>query len=301
MPVQCDDIEMNQPRNGRNRSVVDDRRARGFTLVEWLVTMAILSVLLTAGSFAFHTAQNSGVLTQAKNALLTYATVARNYAVANHIETMLVVNPFNGRFEIWHLNPPADGGVWDPTSGGDAVSPLLADGYAYTPVLDASAALPLGSNGRPLAAVHPIDFTVRFGVGGTDQELDNLTWTAFCFDENGKLVIRTRRIATRTFRFRNGNLRPPADRNRLDDETPDLGLLTAPGILVDIQDTAITSTRGFVISQWSKMKAVVGTNPTAINLVTNWLIETAPGRPYANFADRVVLDRFSGRELAGDP
>lgn len=267
--------------------------------------MAILTVLLSAGSFAFHSAQNSSVLAQARNALLTYASVARNYAVANHIETMLVVNPFNGRFEIWHLNPPVDGGIWDPSSGGDAATPLLADGYAFAPVLDASAALPLGSNGRPLAVVNPIDFndpTYRPVAAGTDQELDNITWTAFCFDENGKLVIRTRRIATRTFRFRNGSPRPAAQRNRLDDESPDLGLLgVGPGILVDNQDTAMTSTRGFVISQGLKMKAVVGTQPTAANLVNLWLIETAPGRPYANFADRVVLDRFSGRELAGDP
>jgi len=278
--------------------------ARGFTLVEWLVTMAILTTLLAAGSFAFHTAQNSGVLTQAKNALLTYVSVARNYAVANNIETMLVVNPFNGRFEIWHLNPPVDGGIWDPYSKGDATTPSLTNGYTYAPVLDASAALPLDSNGRPLAVVHPIDFNDfhRPIAAGTDQELDNLTWTAFCFDENGKLVIRTRRFATRTFRFRNGSPRPAAQRNRLDDESPDLSLLAvAPGILVDNQDTAVTSTRGFVISQWLKMKAVLGTQPTATNLVTGWLDETAGGRPYSNFADRVVLDRFSGRELAGDP
>jgi len=271
--------------------------ARGFTLVEWLVTMAILVILLAAGSFAFRDVRESGILAQAKNALLTYVSVARNYAVANHIETMLVVNPFNGRFEIWHLNPPVDGGVWDPTS----TQPLLTDGYAYAPVLDASAAVPLDSKGRPLAAVHPIDYddSLYRPTDPGDENLDNLTWTAFCFDENGKLVIRTRRIATRTYRFRNGTLRPAAQRNRLEDETPDLSLLP-PGPLVDIQDTAITSARGFVISQRLKMDAVLGDQPTAANLVNQWLIETRPGGKYRKFAQTVVLDRFSGRELAGD-
>jgi len=275
--------------------------ARGFTLVEWLVTMVILVILLAAGSFAFRDVRESGILAQAKNALLTYVSVARNYAVANHIETMLVVNPFNGRFEIWHLNPPPDGGVWDPTSSGDATQPLLTDGYAYAPVLDASAAVPLDSEGRPLAAVHPIDYddSIYRPTDPGDENLDNLTWTAFCFDENGKLVIRTRRIATRTFRFRNGNLRPPAQRNRLEDETPDLSLVP-PGPLVDNQDTAITSTRGFVISQRLKMDAVLGDQPTAANLVNQWLLETRPGGRYSKFAQTVVLDRFSGRELAGD-
>ena len=276
-------------------------RARGFTLVEWAVVIGIMGILMAMGTFAFRDVREGAVLAQARNALLTHAAIARNYAVANHIETMLVVNPYNGRFEIWHLNPPPHGGIWDPQSG--TAAPALTDGYAYAPVLDAAAGLPLDGNGAPMAVVHPIDYddaTYR-PTDPSEQSLDNLTWAAFCFDENGKLVIRSRRIATRSFLFRNGFARPASQRNRLPDETPNLKLLdVSPFVLVDGSDTAITSTRGFVISDLTKMSTVIGTAPTASELMNSWLMQTRPGGRYAQFAETIVLDRFSGQRLAGD-
>lgn len=303
MPV-APQHDPSHPWRGSRRSHQATARS-GFSLLEWLVTLSILVIMLAVGSVSLRALQERGVLAQAKNAVVTYAAVARNYAVANHIETMLLVNPYNGRFEIWHLNPPREGGIWDPRSSGDLSDPAMADGYAYAPVLDGSAALPRRSDGRPTAAVHPIDYddpTYRpTSPDANERNLDNLTWAAFCFDENGKLVIRTRRVATRSYRFRSGSLRPAAERNRLDDESPDLALrLTAP--LVDVRDTPITSTRGFVISDVSKMKLApgVGVNPTADDLVNRWLVETRLGGRYAGFAETVVLDRFSGQELVGD-
>ncbi|MCG8404590.1 MAG: prepilin-type N-terminal cleavage/methylation domain-containing protein [Phycisphaerales bacterium] len=292
----------------RRRTTLTGRcRTRGFTLVEWAVVISITAVLLAAGTVAFRGFQQSSVLAQAKNAVVTYSNIARNYAVANHIETMLVVNPYNGRFEIWHLNPPKHGGLWDPYSDNDGSNPDLSDGYVHAPVLDGSAALPIDNDGDPIVAVHPIDYAdvdsdntpVRSTSPG-DSNLDNLIWAAFCFDENGKLVTRTRRIATRSYRFRNGLLRPVNERNRLDDESPDMALLKS-GALVTSSDTAITSTRGFIISDKTKMDAAVGSVPTAANLVNNWLFETRPSGRFVQFADTVVLDRFSGQKLAGAP
>lgn len=277
------------------------RRARGFTLVEWMVTIAILSIIAGMGAFAFRGMREGAALAQAKNAVLTYAAAARTYAIANHIETMFVVNPYSGSFEVWHLNPPPQGGPWDPYSGGDATQPDLADGYAYAShVLDAKASLPLDGNGRPLVIVHPIDYDdPNYRPLDDDPEernIDNLTWVAFCFDENGKLVTRTRRIATRSYYRRNGRVRPNALRNRLEDETPDLTLVP----LVTNEDTPITSTRGFVISEWPKMKLATGVTPTPGEIVTQWLYETREGGDYIDFAQTVVMDRFSGQPLTGE-
>ncbi len=290
------------PADSRCHINVTGTRARGFTLLEWVVAIVIISIMLAVGAFGFRRMQEQSVLAQSRNAVAIYANIARNYAVANHIETMLVVNPYNGRFELWRLDPPRQGGRWDPLSSGDASMPILADGYAFVPLLDASAVLPRDGNGTPLAEVHPIDYddpAYRPVSGGTEAELDNLTWAAFCFDENGKLVIRTRRIATRSYRFRNGLLRPAAQRNRLEDETPDLRLL-ASAVMVDVNDTPITSTRGFVITHRNVREDVVGAAPNASGLVNQWLTETQPGAKFAQFADTVVLDRFSGQVQAGD-
>lgn len=288
-------------------------RRRAFTFIEMLVSIAIVSVLVTISALAFRKIAESNVLAQSKNAVLTYAKIARGYAVANHVETMMVVNPFNGRFEIWHANPAPLGGSWDPLSGGTA--PPLSDGYAYAPVLDSGARLPTDARGRPLAAVHPIDYaevpaTRPVPADGAERNIDNFTWAAFCFDKNGELVTRTRRIATRTYRRRDGTLRdnppvPAVFRNRLEDESPDLSLfLLAPPKPMVINgpdgDTAITSARGFVISDAAKMRQVLGSD-TLIDpslLINSWLLKTRPSQPYADFADTIVLNRFSGHELA---
>lgn len=280
---------------------------RAFTFIEMLVSIAIIAVLVTISGLAFRKIAESNVLAQSKNAVLTYAKIARSYAVANHVETMMVVNPFNGRFEIWHANPAPLGGSWDPLSEAP-----LTDGYAYAPVLDSGARLPMDARGRPLAAVHPIDY---FEVPATrpiappdERNMDNMTWAAFCFDKNGELVTRTRRIATRTYKRRDGSLRPvptaAGGRNRLIDESPDLSVLANPPFVIVINgpdgDTAITSARGFVISDAAKMRQVLGSDviidPSA--LVNGWLLKTRPSQPYADFADTIVLNRFSGHELA---
>lgn len=277
---------------------------RAFTLVEMLIVIAIISTLMSISTYAFSKARETNVLAQARNAVLTYAKLARSYAIANQIETMMVVNPFNGRFEIWHLNPPPGGGPWDPLSSGTAIP--FTDGYACAPVLDSGARLPVDANGRPLAVVHPIDFgddETRPYLTDNDQNFDNNTWAAFCFDKTGKLVVRTRRIATRTYTLRDGTTRNAADRNRLIDESPDFTVFDVPPFVMvrggASPDTPITSTLGFVISEGPKMRQVLGPRPTSLDIVNNWLIQTRPGGRYADFADTVLLNRYTGDDLVG--
>jgi len=272
----------------------------GFTLLEWLVCLVIIGILLSLATSVYRGAAETSVLAQARNAVVTYAQVAREYAVANHIETMLVVNPYNGRFEVWYSNPPPDGGRWDPlpTTPAGTADPNNIDSYAFAPILDTGARLPLLPTGEPAAAVNPIDYAdpVSRPVDGlVDGPLmDNLTWAAFCFDESGQLVVRTRRIATRSFTLRSGALRPVAERNRLRDETPDLTVYP----LVNEMDTPITSARGFVISDRNKVKAAMVTwPPTSQELVNSWLSKTQTGEDYYMFARTVVLNRFSGQQL----
>lgn len=274
-------------------------RAGGFTLIEVLISVAIIGILVSIAGLSMRGLSDRSVLAQAQNAVLAYAQVARSYAVTHQIETMFVVNPMNGRFEIWHLNPPAQGGTWDP------LSDFSPDGYAFAPVLDPSARLPLDGNGVPMALVSPIDYTGgtppwRPTSGGlaTERYMDNFKWTAVCFDEHGQLVIRTRRIATRTFLYPDGT--PRANPNRTSDETPDLTI--RPLVIGGTNgDTPITSTCGLVISDLTKLRTAVDVKQvTPEQLVDDWLLETRPGGRYSPFAITVVLNRYSGDQQAKD-
>ncbi|MBK8268844.1 MAG: prepilin-type N-terminal cleavage/methylation domain-containing protein [Planctomycetes bacterium] len=275
---------------------------RAFTLVELLVVVTLISIMLALSAFTFRSIRDSGQMAMAKNAILTYAGVARSYAIEHHIETTMAINPYNGRFEIWHLNPPAQGGAWDPFSGG--ISPPFTDGYAFAPVLDRAASLPVDSSGRPAVAVFPVDYDdpAYRPTANTEPNLDNLMWTMFCFDENGRMVTRTRRIATRSFNYRDGTPRAVGSRNRLPDETPDLSLLemSPAQALVMQADTAVTSTRGFVICDWTKAVSVVGASPTPIELITGLLREMRPGRRFSQLGETILMDRYSAKELVGD-
>jgi prepilin-type N-terminal cleavage/methylation domain-containing protein len=278
----------------RARRAISPGRS-AFTLIELLVSLVIIAVLMTLSAYAFRRTVDTSILSQARNSVLTYARVARAYAMANNIETMLVINPFNGRFEIWHLNPPLGGGPFDPLSGG--FNSPLTDGYAFAPVLDPSARLPIAAGGRPAAAVNPVDYDdVVYrptAADANEENLDNLTWTAICFSAEGQLVVRTRRIATRTYTRRDGTIRPAAERNRLLDETADLTL--SPKVTAN--DSPITSTRGFVISDQMRMNDALRAAPlTPGNLIDRWLRLTRPGGRYADFATTVLLNRFSGQE-----
>lgn len=282
-------------RNARRKHRAPGRRAGGFSLAELLISLLIVSILLGIGAYVFQRTVRSNILAQARNNLLTYVKVARAYAMANNIETMLVVNPYNGRFELWHLNPPADGGPFDPFSSG--LNPPQTDGYAFANVLDPSARLPLNARGVPAAAVNPIDYNddvYRPTVDDPEEKnLDNLTWTAVCFAADGQLVVRTRRIATRTYTRRDGTLRMPASaRNRLLDETPDLSLSS----IVTADDAPITSTRGVVISEFTPMaESLRGAALNPVNLINRWLLRTRPGQPFEAFATTIVLNRFTGQ------
>jgi prepilin-type N-terminal cleavage/methylation domain-containing protein len=291
------------PRMVRCEPVVESVRAprrRAFTLLEWLISITIIGILASLSTLLFRKAAEGSVMAQARNAVITYAQVARGYAIANHIETMLVVNPLNGRFEVWYCNPPTPGGLWSPRPSTLVPDFANVDSYAFAPILDPSARLPrLPSGDEPAAAVSPIDYLNRPTAGG-DPDLDNLTWAAFCFDESGQLVIRTRRIATRTFHKRDGSERAAAERNRLRDETPDLTLsplVNATGTPATT-DTPITSTSGFVISDVMKMRHVLGAVPAdPLTLVNNWLTLTRERGSYQPFTQTIVLNRFTGQQL----
>lgn len=289
-----------------------DRRAgavRAFTLIELLTVMVIISVLLGLGGLAFRRVTDGNVLAQSRNMVVTYAKIARSYAVANRIETMMVVNPFNGRFELWRLNPPVLGGPFDPLSA------TSQDGYTFAPVFDSGARLPVNGNGVPMAAVHPIDYdepvdpamplgpTFRPATAdANDRNIDNLTWAAFCFDENGRLVIRTRRIATRTFTKRDGIQRPSVERNRLIDESPDLTkapLVNGGSPDATQFDTAITSTRGFVITDAQRLRLFAPLFNEDPAVLVQALLETRPNSRLSIFSTTVLLNRFTGQELVG--
>lgn len=312
------------------------RAAAGFTLVELITTIAIIAILVSLVTVAFTSATHNAKMAAARNTIVTHAQLARSYAIANQIETMMVVNPYNNRIELWHLNTNETGGTWDPMSTYDPAAfasfppssalgnPQRADGYAYTSVFDSGAQLPKE------VAVHPVDFYDE--VTGTEQrpfsgadpnerKMDNLTWPAFCFDPHGRMIIRTRRIATRSYRMRNGS--PRSEPNRLPDGTPDLSIIGNPTLPLayrylvwgtlseqggpDRGDTPITSTYGFILSDADKMRRFTGDNPTPAQLVNNWLRLTYDNTVYGDerddirdpeFSQKVLLNRFSGEELA---
>lgn len=307
-----------------------------FTLIELMVVISIIAVLASITTLVFKSATDGALLAQAHNTLVSYARLARSYAIANQIETMMVVNPHNGRIELWYANAPASGGVWDPTSRFDPTAAYnavtnnaaWADGYAFANVFDSGAQLAVDSSGKPRVAVHPIDFfdfvnnQPMRGVSATataEQNIDNLTWAALCFDASGSLVTRTRRIATRSYLLRDGTLRSSTGGvpNRLpggqiDQATPYnhsdprwhyIVLGGAQG------DSPITSTQGFIISDADRMRRVLGDNPAPIDIVNLWLRHTLAPRPgvdpaadiaanVSEYADIVVFNRFSGQEAA---
>lgn len=310
------------------------RASAGFTLIELLVTIAIVVIVLSVATLSFSRITQATALVTAANTITTQVAFARSYAINNQIETMLVVNPYNGRLEIWHLNPPPRGGPWDPYSRGDGTvntpnnpppdyRPPYTNGYAFAPVLNASVALPLDSDGVPLVAVFPFDFDATIGVGGpplrvnslsspsdTRQNRDNLNWVCLCFDPQGRLVQRARRIATRSkFDETYFGVVP----NRRDDGTPDTSFqppqLVAGGsandgnkYVVDIRDTLLTSTNGFIVTDRRRMDQVLRMpSPTPQQLMdpnSGWLPRTRPGGDLASFAQTVLLNPWSGAELA---
>ena len=307
-----------------------------FTLIELMVVISIIAVLATITTLVFQSATDGALLAQAHNTIVSYARLARSYAVANQIETMMVVNPHNGRIELWYANAPTSGGTWDPTSRFDPTAAFptpsnneaWADGYAFANVFDSGAQLAADSSGKPRVVVHPIDFydfvtntaTRGSSASGTpEQNIDNLTWAALCFDANGSLVTRTRRIATRSYLLRNGTLRANSGGvpNRLPDGlidpvTPANNAVASWRHLVlggANGDSPITSTQGFVISDADRMRRVLGDNPAPADIVNLWLRHTLTPRPgvdtaadiaasVSEFADIVVFNRFSGQEAA---
>ncbi|MFO0972120.1 MAG: prepilin-type N-terminal cleavage/methylation domain-containing protein [Phycisphaerae bacterium] len=284
----------------------------GFTLLEVLVVTAVVAVSLGIVTLAFRRLGDTNRLALAEATITSAAAVARAYALENAIETMLVVNPQNGRLELWHAAPNLPGGGWDPLSSGDGTiaNPTNVNGYVFANVLDSSLALPVDADGRSTVVAHPIDFDFDTGgtplraTGATQANWDNLCWAAVCFDADGRLVQRTRRFATRLTADYTGAAVPFANTNRRADGTPDLFRLPAPiaaytdaeKYVVDQRDTLVTSTRGFILSDRAKYEEVLATaNPTPFDIVNVWL---ARARLYDRHVRRVLLSSWSGRELA---
>jgi len=318
----------------RHHSV--SRRRGGFTLIELMVVISIIAVLSVIATLVFRSATDGALLAQSHNTIVSYARLARSYAIANQIETMMVVNPHNGRIELWHANAPVSGGTWDPTSRYDPTqgftltnNPAWTDGYAFANVFDSGAQLAVDGSGKPRVAVHPIDFydfvnnQITRGTSGTataEQNIDNLTWAALCFDPSGNLVTRTRRIATRSYFLRDGTLRSDTGGvpNRLPDGQVDQTVLTNQSLNANFRhivmggvqgDSPITSTQGFVISDADRMRRLLGDNPAPADIVNEWLRRTLAPRAgidtaadisasVAEFADIIVFNRFSGQEAA---
>lgn len=274
-----------------------------FTLIEVLLVCAIVAVALGIVTLAFRKLGESNRLSVAAGTLTQFAAVARAYAIENGIETMLVVNNVNGRMEIWHANPNVAGGGWDPLSGGFA-----ANGYVFAPILESSAAMPIGTDNRPLVVVHPLDFDAVVDATGTrlrdtaatQENYDNLMWPAVCFAPDGRLVQVVRRIATRLPTDFTGAAAATPNRRTDGSLVPYIPPPPAPQVpqpsFVNPTDSRVTSTRGFIVSDRRKAEEVLVTPfPTPADIVNVWLART---RSFPEFVRNVVISPWSGRELA---
>jgi len=274
-----------------------------FTILEVLIVIAIVAIALGIVSLAFRKLNDSNRLSVAAGTLTQYAAIARAYAMEHSIETMLVVNNANGRLELWHANPPAGGGTWDPLSD-TTINPASANGYVYSPVLDSTASLPTGSDGTPTVVVHPIDYdAIVDGIGTrlrdtalSQENWDNLMWPAVVFDADGRLVQVLRRFATRLPVDYQGNATALVV-NRRADGMPNVGSVAPnPVYEVDATDSRITSTQGFVVSDRAKYQEQLTTlYPTPLEIVNVWL---ARARLFSDYVRFVVVSPWSGRELA---
>lgn len=273
-------------------------RASAFTLLEVLIVVALVAIALGIVSLAFRKLGESNRMNVAVGTLTQYAALARAYAIEHDIETMLVVNNVNGRLELWHKNPPPVGGTWDPLSAG------TPNGYVYAPVLDSTASLPIGTDGRPMVVVHPIDYDAVVDGAGTrlrdtapnQENFDNLMWPAVVFDSQGRLVQVLRRFATRLPVDYTGGPNPVTI-NRRADGTPNVGSVAPNPIYeVDFNDSRVTSTTGFVVSDRGKYEEQLTTLfPLPQDIVNVWL---ARARNFHDFVRYVVISPWSGRELA---
>lgn len=271
--------------------------SRAVTLVEVLVTTAIIVIIFGVVTLAFRKLADTSAVTTAVSTLTTYASVARAYAQENNVETLMVVNPVNGRLELWHEDPAG----FDPYS------------QQYVPFFDSTVTLPLDSNGKPLVVVHPIDFNVL--VDGTTRlrdtvddpqgrNRDNMNWVAVAFDPEGRLVSRMHRFATRVDVGNPGT--PYIDRygrvsNRRVDGMPDYKREMPTMYAIDGNDSLIATTRGFIVSDRPKFQAEVrNTDPPPADVVTFWLNRLRTDAELAKFAREVVLNPNSGRDLVSE-
>ena len=101
---------------------------------------------------------------QAVNTLVSFASVARAYAIDNHIETVLAVDP-NGTLRMYRRDVETEGGGWIP---GD-----------FQPLGRELDNLPEGLAAAP---IDPIDLDADANPGET--------WVGFCFDSSGRLIQR---------------------------------------------------------------------------------------------------------------
>lgn len=194
------------------------RKSKGFTLIEVLVVAAIIAVLVGVASLSWKTLTASGLDAQAVNTLAKHAAVARSYALQYRIETILAIEPPTNpsskpRMRLFVHNPPIHGGTWThrvwnedlrqwehmPGIVGIRVTRHDKDAteFYYVPVLGDTAVLPADLAVAPVASA---------GITTTP----NTTWTALCFDGNGKLFRRSkarlvRHDASGTFTDFDGN------------------------------------------------------------------------------------------------
>jgi hypothetical protein len=118
-----------------------------------------------------------------------------------------------------------------------------------------------------------------------------------------------RRFAIRPPRDYTGAME--TDPNRREDGTPDTSrvpppLGTAPPptdetnkYVVDVRDTLVTSTRGFIVSDRRKLQQTISASPTPDDLVnpaSGWLPQTRPGGLYEKFARHVLIGQHASRE-----